>query len=67
MGKAQLIDRAYKVYKFINHGKVYDRVKGPNGLDIGIFCPCAGCYALYMNIAYEEGKLCARKKKAATR
>lgn len=58
------MSRPYKAYEFKNQGKTYGRVRGPNKLDIGILCACAGCYALYMNIAYEEGRKSCGKKKA---
>lgn len=59
----------YKAYKFKSKGKVYDRVRGPNGLDIySGHADCAGCLAVYMNIAYREGiKSCSEKKRAAAR
>ena len=45
--------RPYKAYKF----KKVDRVKGPDGLDIHVEKEgCAGCTALHMNIAYEQGR-----------
>jgi hypothetical protein len=55
--KPKVAKYPYKAYKF-KHG---DRVKGP-GMDIGILCACAGCYALYMNLAYNEGYKNARRK-----
>lgn len=52
--------RVYKAYKF----KKVDRVKGPNGLDIHVEKEgCAGCTALYMNIAYDQGRKDERKNK----
>lgn len=55
--------RPYKEYRFLG----LRRVKGPGGLDIYPNCGCAGCFALYMNIAYEAGcKSALQKKKRKT-
>jgi hypothetical protein len=45
--------RPYKAYKF----RGVQRVKGPDGLDVHVEKEgCAGCTALHMNIAYEQGR-----------
>ena len=57
MAKKKKDTRRYKAYEFKNKGKIYPRVKGPGGFDVHIDDEgCAGCTALYMNIAYEAGR-----------
>ena len=53
MGKKKAVKRPYKAYEYKGIG----RVKGPNFIDVHIEeVGCAGCTAMYMNIAYEQGR-----------
>ena len=48
--------RIFKKYKFKGHWRVRaGKAKDPE-VDLSLSCKCAGCIALYMNIAYDMGR-----------